>query len=245
MKFLSTLLLAFLLLGSPAFAGSYLEYKMTLGKQKSGVVKTWYQAGNSRSEVEIPGVPVGLGSMVALTLKDKPNKIFVLNQTNATYMEMADSDPQKEKKNLSDIEVTVIGQEKVNGFNSTHITLKHKDKKELEHFWLSKEIKGYKELQQIKGKYMAEDEVIRAYEAKGIQGFPVKMRMQTEEGEMTMDLVKSEELDIPGSKFSLDGYTKAPDLPIGPGGMDMEKLKNMTPEERQKMVEEMMKMYGK
>lgn len=218
---------------------------MTLGQNRTGVIRTWYQNGNTRSEVEIPGVPAGLGNMVALSLKAHPNKIFVLNESNATYMEMADLDDRQEKNSDESLEISVLGKENVNGFNSTHITLKRKGKKILEHYWLSQEIKGYKELQKIRGKYLAEDEVLRAFATKGLEGFPVKMRIPSEDGEMTMDLTRSEEMNVPDSKFSLDGYTKAAIAPFGPGSMDVEKLKNLSPEERQKLVEEMMKQYGK
>lgn len=245
MKLTSSFLFLFLLLGLQAFAGSYMEYKMTLGQNKTGVIRTWYQNGNTRSEVEIPGIPAGFGNMVALSLKAHPNKMFVLNESNATYMEMADLDDKQGKNSDDGLEVTVIGKEKANGFNSTHITLKRKGQKVLEHFWLSQEIKGYKELQKIRGKYLAEDDVLKAFAAKGLEGFPVKMRIPTEDGEMTMDLTRSEEMDVPDVKFSLDGYSKAPITPFGSGGMDVEKLKNLSPEERQKLVEEMMKQYGK
>jgi hypothetical protein len=80
--------------------------------------------------------------------------------------------------------------------------------------------------------------------SKGFDGFPVKMKMKISENEIVMDLIKSESLQIPDSKFSLDGFQKK-ELPFGPNGMDLEKIKSMSPEERQKLMEEMMKQYGK
>lgn len=63
---------------------------------------------------------------------------------------------------------------------------------------------------------------------------------------MEMNLVKAEKMDIPESRFSLDGFTKRDGSPfMPPGGMDPEKLKNMSPEERMKFFQEMQeKMRG-
>ncbi len=85
-------------------------------------------------------------------------------------------------------------------------------------------------------------------QAKGIEGFPVKMLMnrrgRAQEGFMEMNLVKAEKIDIPESRFSLDGYTRREGSPFMPGGMDPEKMKNMSPEERMKFIQEMQKQMG-
>lgn len=239
----ATFLLSFLFALS-SNAGIYFEYKMTVGKKQSGTIKTWYQDGHSRSEVLIPGVPAAMGNMVAITRKDQLNKVFVLNEGSQTYMEMTDNEQKETEDSPSDMEISVLGTEKINGYNATHIQVKKKGAKSPEHFWLSKEIKGYQELNRLRGKYRASEDMLKKFEAKGVEGFPVKMTMHSEEGEIMMELTKAEETQIPNSKFSLDGYQKS-SMPIGPAGMDLEKLKNMSPAERQKMVEEMMKQYGK
>ena len=63
---------------------------------------------------------------------------------------------------------------------------------------------------------------------------------------MIIDLIKAESRENPASLFSLDGYTKS----TAPAGGMMspeqmkemrEKIQNMTPEERQKYMDEMKK----
>lgn len=245
MKFAFHLLWLWFAINLPALAGQYLEYKIQLQNKYSGVVKTWYQDGHSRSEILIPGVPLGMGNMVAITQKQKPDVVFVINEQEKTYMEISGSAADREADEKEILEVKIIGQEKANGYQATHILVKRKGQKFEEHLWVSKELKGYQEFKKMKGKYLADDKVLKAYEAKGIEGFPVKMNVETEEGMVSMDLIKAEEMAVSDSKFSLAGYEKAPSMPMMPGGMDLEKLKNMSPEERQRMVEQLMKQYGK
>lgn len=245
MKFAFQLVWLWLALSQPALAGQYLEYKIHLQNKYSGVVKTWYQDGHSRSEINIPGVPMGMGNMVAITLRQKPEVVYVLNEQEKTYMEMSGTAINEEADEKEILEVKMVGNEKANGYQATHIVVKRKGQKFEEHLWVSKELKGYQEFKKMRGKYLTDDKVMKAYEAKGIEGFPVKMMVETEEGTVSMDLLKAEELAVPASKFSLSGYEKSAALPMMPGGMDLEKLKNMSPEDRQRMVEQLMKQYGR
>jgi len=247
MKNLFLSFLFFSLYSQSAFCGYYVEFKFTGNQTFSGAMKAWYQDGNSRSEMKMGSeIPGGIGNVTMISLQNEPNKTYMLNENSKTYTEIKGSKGnEKDKKKAEDYEVVVIGKETMNGFASTHLTLKKKGEDHLMHFWLSKDVKGFAEMKKMKGKFMAEEDMYKAMIAKGIDGFPVKMKMKIEQGDIQMDLIKSEQMVIPSSKFSLEGYKKTEGNPMMPGGMDIEKLKNMSPEERQKMVEEMMKKYEK
>lgn len=226
-----------------AFAGQYFEFSIrSLSKPgQNGTIKSWYQDGNTRSEVHFEHQPM-MGQMVGLTLKDRPGKVFLLNEASRSYMEVAD-DQEDENKNV-EYSFQNLGTEMVLGYSCTHIQVQKKGDKHKSDYWLSKEVKGYAQMKKIKGKYLAESNLMKSFEKKGWDGYPVKMIMGTEEGQMQMELVKAEEVQVPLSKFSLDGFTKS-QMPMMPQQMDVEKIKNMSPAERQKWMEEMMKQYGK
>jgi hypothetical protein len=83
-------------------------------------------------------------------------------------------------------------------------------------------------------------------EAKGASGFPVRIKTQENGMDLQIDLVKAEKVDVPTKLFSLDGYAKS-SSPANPMGIDvnelMQDLQKMTPEQQQKMLEEMQKKY--
>ena len=240
-----------LFLATPSFAGSgyYVEFKISGQQGMAGVMKSWSQSGNSRSQFQmnVPGMPEGI-STASLFLENNPTKYFTINEKEKTYVE---HDRQKNEEfkddDAAEYEVVVVGKETVNGYAATHVKIRKKGSKTDMHWWVSKDLKYYSELKSMKGKYLNSKGMYAALAEKGVDGFPVRMRMEGkgEEANMQMDLVKAETMDIPASKFSLDGYTKSEAPAMNPmGGMDMGKIKNMTPEERQKMMEEVMKKYG-
>ena len=231
---------------SGCFAGNYIEFKFSGNQMVKGIMKVWYQDGNTRTEINLGemGLPLG-GNMVGLNLKQHPKKTFMLNMDSKTYSEITQPGQKGGSSHKSsDYLINHIGKEKVNGFNANHITIKKKGESQEMHYWISKEVKGFEDLRKIKGEYLADEDLYQALSSKGFDGFPVKMKMKISENEIVMDLIKSESLQIPDSKFSLDGFQKK-ELPFGPNGMDLEKIKSMSPEERQKLMEEMMKQYGK
>ena len=110
--------------------------------------------------------------------------------------------------------------------------------------WTTKEIPDYAEIIKFKSRYTSNDDISTALRTKDAEGFPVRMIMHEKERNMQMDLVKAQKTTVDDKLFSLDGYTKSAG-PMGmPGGLDMSKLKDMTPEERQKVMEQMKKQYG-
>jgi len=242
---------AFLLTSFGSFAGYYTEFKVTNAQGMNGTMKSWYQDGNTRTQMNMGEgqgmVRMGMMNMTTLQLKDSPDAFYMLNEKDKTYFESGkrkregEQDEEKEK-----YEVVVIGKETVNGYATTHLTLKGKSERMgIIHWWVSTDVKGYSEMADMKNRYINGSAAAKAMAEKGVKGFPVRMKIGGEKMEMQMDLVKAEMMDIPESKFSLEGYTKQDrPSPMMPGGVDMQKIQNMTPEERQKFMEQMQKQYG-
>jgi hypothetical protein len=242
-------------------AGIFVEYKIKGpagpgGEQGiQGTMKAWYQDGNTRSQMQME-MPGGLGSipgmsdkgnMIMLLLRDQPDKTFMLDEKNKTYVEISNKKEKDEQGD--DFEITVIGQEKVNGFNATHIKAVSRgpSKAEME-WWVSKEVAGHEEMKNFRSRQFNTSDMYKSMKSKGVEGFPVKMLMggrgRNKEMVMEMNLVKAEKMDMPESRFSIDGYAKREGSPFMLGGMDPEKLKNMSPEERMKFIQEMQKNMG-
>jgi Domain of unknown function (DUF4412) len=229
--------------------GFYLEYKMSVkGHEGSGSVsKTYYQDGNTLSEVT-----VNLGSfnktVTTLLLKSAPDKIYMLNTDQKTYDE-ADINKKEEMKdaNPNDYQVAVLGKEKVNGYNCTHVkVLNLKDSMQTE-LWTTTEIPGYTDYMKVKTKYTGKDNLNKALEAKGAWGFPARIVATERMGAIQLDLVKATKQSNPASLFSLDGYTKntpnasqSSSPPPNNQQELMQKIQNMTPEERQKYLQQLL-----
>lgn len=222
-----------------AFAqGYYVEMKVSMGGNKVADMKMFEQDGNSRVEVNnnIGGIKI---DVVMLTLKNMPDKVYLIDELKKTYSESdANSAQDYEDAAQEDYEVTVLGKEKVNGYNSTHVRIKRKGDTHSMEMWTTTDIADYKSLLMIKGKYTGKENLTKALEAKGAAGFPVRVKVVEMNREMQVDLVKAESRSNPASMFSLTGFTKTEG--IVNMGMDMEKvlkdLQNMTPEEREKML---------
>ncbi|MFN8299845.1 MAG: DUF4412 domain-containing protein [Chitinophagales bacterium] len=225
--------------------GFYMEMKMSSTKQgEMGTMVVYSQNGNTRSEVKFAKQEMQMvGSMATLILSSNPKVIYMLNEKAKTYTEVdASSKEEYKDDDKAEYEVTLLGTEKVNGYNCKHIKVKRKGAKEGMEWWTTTEMTGYADYAKIKTQYTSKSNMIKAIDAAGAMG--VAVRIKTGEGAegMQIDLVKAEKRNNPDSLFSLAGYTKS-------GGasapaFDPSKMKDMTPEERQKMVEEMMKQYG-
>lgn len=232
-----------------AFAqGFYMEMAMSsTGKGAMGTVKVYSQDGNSRSEINMT-TQMGAMNMVTLILKSEPNTLYMLNDKNQTYSTM-DLDKNNQYKDFpeEDYEVTVLGKEKVNGYNTMHVKVMRKGAQEPEEMWTSKEVVDYSAFISAKTKFTGRNNLNKALAAKGAEGFPVRIKTTEHGTEIQMDLVKAEKRNQPATLFSLDGYTKSATKTVGGQSQQemMQKLQNMTPEERQKYIEEMRKQYGK
>lgn len=252
-QFMLSTFLAVLLSG--AFAqGYYMEFKISSsGREASmtGVMKSYYQNENSRGEItmKVPQMPGGGEiSVVSLTLKDNPDKVFLLDEKNKSYTEIeTGTDEEWKDAPVSDYEVTVIGKEEVNGYNATHVQVLHKGSKTPQEYWTSKEVVNYTDMMKMKTKYTGKENMMKALEAKGADGFPVRIKTTEQGNSIQIDLVKAEKKNHPASLFSLNGYTKTQTGSILPAGIDLQQMikdmQNMTPEEREKWIQQMQKQY--
>ena len=246
MKKLITLIIASLVCYMAFSQGFYLEMKMGAADNANmGVMKVYSQDGNTRSEISL-NTPGGPMDMLTLILKSTPNTLKVLNAKGKTYSEM-DISQNNQYKDFpqGDYEITVIGKEKVNGYNATHVKVTRKGSTTSEEMWTSKEVVDYSAFINAKTKFTGRDNLNKALAAKGAEGFPVRIKTSEHGVDVQVDLVKAEKRNFNASLFSLDGYTKSSSSMSGMSQQEMiQKVQNMTPEERQQFIEQMKSQYG-
>jgi len=241
-KILQALSLILCLSAAASAQGVYYEYKITGNSiQGERSIKAYAQDGNSRSEMHMPiaSMPGGGVNNVGIYQKDKPGAMIMLNEQSKSYMEM-NFDANKMAGGEGEVtEVTVVGKEKVNGYNSTHVivTLKSGVKEEL---WMSSDIPHYENYLKVNGgKYSHSDGFYKKLAEKGAIGMPVRMKVNERGSSMVMDLIKVEQRNCPSSLFEIPaGYTKQASVIPGAPNIDYSKMQNMTPEERKKYIEE-------
>lgn len=233
--------------------GYYMEYTLTSNSGKenvTGTFKTYAQDGNTRVEMNMNAERLGGIRVVNLVLKNEPTTVYLLDETAKTYTQLsgADDDDWTDYPQ-SEYEVTVLGKEKINGYNTIHVRVKHVGSKTspLE-MWNTTEIAGYAEYAGIKSKYTGKDNLLKAMQAKGAAGFPVRVKASEKNYTLQMDLVKAEKRNNSSSLFSLSGYTKSRGINYAPGTGDMQemikKIQNMTPEEQEQWIKQMQQQYA-
>ena len=253
MKKILTTLFNLLIICKIFAQGYYVEMKMTATGSKEGMngtMKSYSQDGNSRSEINmnIANAPAGIGNIAMLTLKDKPETVYMLNEKEKTYSEFSSANDNEDMKDYpkSEYEIIVVGKEKVNSYNCTHIRVKRKGSSHETEMWTTTELTGYAEFSKMKTKYTGKANMLKALEEKGAAGFPVRIKSDERGHSMQIDLVKAEKRNNPASLFSLAGYTKT-ENPIMPGGPDMQelmkKMQNMSAAEREAWMKRMQEQY--
>lgn len=241
-RILSLLLIAVVSLTAHA-QDTYLEMKTISGKQEVMTMKIYVKDGNSR--VEISSNIEGAGINVAmLTLKKNPDMVYMLESNTKTYTEMDMKSLAKlSESNNTDYEVTIIGNEKIQGYNCVHARVKAKDAKGSSYeLWSTKEVPAYKELTMMQGQSNGDAKLQKLLEAKGADGFPVKVYAKENDNEVTMELTKVEKKTLAANMFSLDGYKKSEGF--AGTGINLDEMQKayekLSPEEK-KAIEEMMK----
>jgi hypothetical protein len=229
--------------------GYYVEMKMSVNGQKDmGNMKMYSQDENSRTEINMSMGNMGNMSLAMLVLKSSPDVVYMLNDKSKTYSEMkTNTGGINDDAPATNYVVTILGKEKVNGYNTTHVKIKEKDSGNEQEMWTTTDIEDYMGFSKIKSKYTGKSNLFKLLKDKGADGFPVRIKTNENGAEIQVDIVKAEKRNNPASLFSLDGYNKTdtPDLGIGGDQLKqmMKKLQDMTPEERDRYIEEMKKMY--
>ncbi|MCS6819253.1 MAG: DUF4412 domain-containing protein [Chitinophagales bacterium] len=223
----------------------YMEYTTTTLKQKDNIVgtnKIYYKAGNTRIESQMQS-PVGKFETITLILAGNKKTVYNLNPASKTYMEVSiAASSQYKDYSEKDYEITVIGNEKVNGYNATHAKIRLKDKKYEMDVWVTKDIKLYSELVNIKTGYN-QPALYKALQEKGIEGMAVRMQV-VERGEgVQLDLIKAEKQNHPSHLFSLDGYSKSVSLDFSNPENMIKQLQNMTPDQQRQFEEHLKNLY--
>ena len=246
MKKITTLLMVAIAALHIQAQGYYIEMKVSMGGSPMADMKIYAQDGNSRSEVNSNMGGMANLNLIILNLRSTPDKVYMLDAAKRTYSESnTTSNADYKDAEQEDYEVNVIGKEKVNGYNTTHVRIKKKDDAHTMEMWTTTELIDYKDLAMVKSKYTGKANLYKQLEAKGAAGFPVRVKTNEMSRDVQIDLVKAEKRAQPASLFSLDGYTKT-DV-MNTMGIDikemMQKMQNMTPEERERMLKMLQQQY--
>lgn len=216
--------------------GFVMEYVMEIGDPKNPMKSTnkiWQSAVGTRleSDMNIPGL--GPKKTVMLMPKSNPDFMYTIDDAKKSYTEIKTLDDTIANE---DFTIEIVGQEKVAGYNCTHAKIKTKE--QVMDVWTTKDISGYKEFYNATWVQSAAKGAGKAFASKELEGVMVRMKGGTKEASFTMELVKFEKGNFPKAMFEIPaGYTKGMSF-------DPAKIQNMSPEERAKMMEELMKHYG-
>jgi hypothetical protein len=263
------LLAALLLVGAAAGAAAadfegVIESKVTVsGGEGGGSSRTFISRLGTRQEMVIG--PNGQAmTMVTVMLKEKPGVAYMVNDDQKTYAEIDfASMRQAAAKSTETYQARRLGEEKVAGFSCVHGQVEGSKGDHWE-VWTTKEISGgesYWASQSSRREERDTAGLYRAMKEAGLDGWPVKVVIQSKgsrDGAVTWEATKIERKSLPGSLFSLAGYTKSEgagpmaamrQMKLSPEqqkGMEeaMEAMKKMPPEQRKRMEEMMKGMQG-
>lgn len=253
MKTLKSLALVTALVGAGtvmAQDGACIQYKVSSSSGASGTFTCYVSAVGARTESAMTIPNMGEFSQVSLSLKDKPGIVYTIDDKAKTYKEV-ETKPKAATQSAGDVTVKIIGQEKVGIYNCTHCQVTRNGN--TSDNWTTRDIAEYNKYEEANknNKYFGDNSTQEAMKKAGADGFMVKITTKDRGADMTMELVKFEKQAIPDGKLTLPAdYTKTvtpgtgtPGAPGAPN-IDVSKLKDMTPEERQKFIEALKKQSG-
>jgi hypothetical protein len=250
-KILPTLLFASMI--SLAQNGSYFEYKVssTNGITGSTTIKYSEYGMTSSMNMSSPKMPGGSMTMSTLKKNDDKETLYMINDKNKTYSKSKRNSAGGHHEDNNTYTVKKIGNETINGYKCVHAIVTSSNT--TSEVWNTKDIPDYAKYEEAinSNERMGSSKRQQALKDAGCEGFPVKMinKGNEREGEMTMELVKLEKKSYSKSDFEIPaGYTESGNAaaPAGvPQMKSQDEIMKMTPEERQKYIEEMKKQYGK
>lgn len=221
---------------APAIAGPFtgvLTMKTTLPNAGTSNMKLYIGPKGMRAEskTDMPA-HAGVVSMTILSLADKPDTVYMINDATQSCMELDVSNVKQEAAAddpYLDAKVDKLGKERVNGFDCNHVRLTWPDSDRSVEMWVAKDFLDYFAYARMQGsKERRYERLAQKLKSAGLDGFPVKMVMSPE-GIVT-ELVKAERTTPDSSLFEVPANcTKIaiPTMPTGPQGMNNKNLKEL------------------
>jgi len=246
-KTLSLICVLNLFISSSVFAQfeGYLDLKMSTGSMNA-TTRQYISKGNMRSEASV-NIP-GMGNRTTITIfnASNPDVIITLNEQAKTYVKVdlrnmpfmqGDDDEDEysdddDSESEGDVKIEKLGKAKVLGKVCEHVRITS-DGHQTE-MWITKDVLGYDAFKTMTLQGDNQNRgIMNMMNMAELQGFPLKMVDKA--SNMTWEVVKIKQQDVPASKFSIpDEYKEA----AMPG------VHGISPQQRQKM-EEMMKQMQK
>jgi len=206
--------------------------KTTMPKAGTSDFKLYIGPKGMRAETKTDIGGAGTVSMTILSLKDKPDSIYMINESKGTCMELdvarvKDDAPAEDP--YFDAKIEKLGKERINGFDCNHVRLSWPDRENTVDLWVSKDLLDYFAYARMQGsKDRKYEHLAKKLRDAGLDGFPVKTLISPE-GVVT-ELVKAERIIPAASLFEVPANCtklEIPQMPTGPQGMSKEKMKEM------------------
>lgn len=238
--------LSLLLCSTSAFAASgegELHMKFTSPFANGEYVVHFSKLG-TRTEGSVAGHP----GTVAMTKKDTPDVIYMIDDAAKSYSEM--NIAEHRGHSTETYTVKKAGSDTIAGYKAEHVTITSSTGGIVE-MWLNKDLYEMAKQFHANGPGMNSEGIMKALKDQGIVGVPVKivsfMPGKEDQGKFEMQLVSVDHRAQPAALFEIPAdYTKQDSAHGGVagahGGMTpemraalKEQMKNMTPEQREKI----------
>jgi hypothetical protein len=183
----------------------------------------------TESTTDIPGQAKGI-RMIMISPADTPKKVYMINEAAGSCMEIdlskatakeVDEDPFKDAK------IENLGNERVNGYNCTHVRITRPGKEETMEFWVTRDMLDYftyARMQASRDKSMPK--LAQRLKDAGLDGFPVRVVIKP--AGIVTELTKVERGAVDEALFKVPANCTRFEVPaVGPGGMSKEKIKEM------------------
>lgn len=223
------------------FSGT-IDMKMT-SPAGGGTMKLVIGKAGVRSEidVQVPSLPM---KTTVIVRHSNPDLAYKIDDETKTYVEQDLKKVRESAKNFAaKYTAKKLGKEKMLGYDCVHALLSSSHGDELE-VWTTKEFLDYELFLRATGRHgLADEGMMKALKDVGADGFIIKLIHRSSKDPkgapvMTMEVVSVDKKAPPASAFEIPaGYKKADEPGMGglPPGV-AERLKNMTPEQREAMM---------
>jgi len=259
-KITATLFISFLFIGIlNAENSSIISYTISSENLSIGIMKMTLSSAGAVVEMNTNI----MGNSIKIKTISKAsdiNKSYIINDSQKSYSIIENKDDKNQKE--EEVVVVKIGEETINGYKCTHSKITKNG--ETTEMWTTKsilnEFEKYNGIVAAIGRGNTQSSTMEmAMKKAGCDGFPVKIiqqqdfEMEDEDNlehnetvtKIVIELVSVEKKDLPLSTFEIPaGYKEVSALKNILGGeFDAEKFMNMSPEEKQKFMEEMQEKF--